>query len=210
MSNHWHQQLQFLQPLPLIAVVRAADPRQAIARAGVYIQAGFTCVEVTWTTPDAPIVVQHLRQAYPHCTIGAASLQTPPMVEGAIAAGAQFLVTPHTAIEVVPLARAANLPLILGALTPTEILHAWQAGATAVKVFPITAMGGASYLRTLRPLFTEIPLIPCGGIGWEDVVPLWTAGAIAIAMGSQLSTDSILLKQQLAQASQAYQALRQG
>ncbi|BCX11241.1 MAG: 2-dehydro-3-deoxy-phosphogluconate aldolase [Thermosynechococcus sp.] len=203
-------QLQFLQPLPLIAVVRAPDPVQAIARAQMYIQAGFTCLEVTWTTPDAALVLQQLRQDHAHCTIGAASLQTPPMAEAAIAAGAQFLVTPHTAIEVVPLAKDANCPLILGALTPTEVLYAWQSGATAVKIFPIIAVGGASYLQALRPLFAEIPLIPCGGIGWEDVVPLWRAGAIAIAMGSQLGTDLTRLKQQVAQAHQAYQALGQG
>ncbi|AXY68677.1 bifunctional 4-hydroxy-2-oxoglutarate aldolase/2-dehydro-3-deoxy-phosphogluconate aldolase [Thermosynechococcus sichuanensis E542] len=199
------QQLEFLQALPLIAVVRAPDPAEAIARAQGYIQAGFTCLEVTWTTPNAAGILQQLRQDYLHCTIGAASLKTPEMAEEAIATGAQFLVTPHTAIEVVPLAREASCPLILGALTPTEIFHAWQAGATAVKVFPIMAVGGASYLRALRPLFAEIPLIPCGGIGWEDVVPLWRAGAIAIGMGSQLSTDVATLKQQVAQARQAYQ-----
>ncbi|MDR7922103.1 bifunctional 4-hydroxy-2-oxoglutarate aldolase/2-dehydro-3-deoxy-phosphogluconate aldolase [Thermosynechococcus sp. HY213] len=204
------QQLAFLQGLPLIAVVRAAHPTAAIAHAQVCIQAGFTCLEVTWTTPDAAGVLQQLRQDAPHCTIGAASLQNPEMVKGAIAAGAQFLVTPHTALEVVPLAKAANCPLILGALTPTEILQAWRAGATAVKVFPVMAVGGASYLRALRPLFGEIPLIPCGGIGWGDVVPLWKAGAIAIAMGSQLGTDVTMLKQQVNQARQAYQALTQG
>ncbi|URR36713.1 bifunctional 4-hydroxy-2-oxoglutarate aldolase/2-dehydro-3-deoxy-phosphogluconate aldolase [Thermosynechococcus sp. HN-54] len=204
------QQLEFLPSLPLIAVVRAADPSEAIARAQMYIQAGFTCLEVTWTTPNAAGVLQQLRQDAPHCTIGAASLQNPQMVKGAIAAGAQFLVTPHTAIEVVPLAKDANCPLILGALTPTEILHAWHAGATAVKVFPVMAVGGASYLRALRPLFAEIPLIPCGGIGWEEVVPLWRAGAIAIGMGSQLGTDVARLKQQVAQARQAYQTLAQG
>lgn len=198
------QQLEFLQNLPLIAVVRAADPAAAIACAQVCIQAGFTCLEVAWTTPDAAGVLQQLRQDSPHCTIGAASLKTPAMAEEAIAAGAQFLVTPHTAIEVVPLAQEANCPLILGALTPSEILRAWQAGAVAVKVFPIMAVGGASYLRAVRPLFAEIPLIPCGGIGWEDVVPLWRAGAIAIGMGSQLGTDVVQLKQQVAQARQAY------
>ncbi|WP_298975835.1 bifunctional 4-hydroxy-2-oxoglutarate aldolase/2-dehydro-3-deoxy-phosphogluconate aldolase [uncultured Thermosynechococcus sp.] len=201
------QQLEFLQGLPLIAVVRAADPAQAIAQAQVCIQAGFTCLEVTWTTPDAAGVLHQLRRDSPHCTIGAASLKTPAMAEEAIAAGAQFLVTPHTATEVVPLAQEANCPLILGALTPTEILRAWQAGAVAVKVFPIMAVGGASYLRAVRPLFAEIPLIPCGGIGWEDVVPLWRAGAIAIGMGSQLSSDVIMLKQQVAQARQAYRGL---
>ncbi|BAC09480.1 bifunctional 4-hydroxy-2-oxoglutarate aldolase/2-dehydro-3-deoxy-phosphogluconate aldolase [Thermosynechococcus vestitus] len=203
------QQLEFLQGLPLIAVVRAATPTAAIARAQVYLQAGFTSLEVTWTIPDAPSVLQQLRQDYPHCTIGAASLQNPQMLKEAIAAGAQFLVTPHTAIEVVSVAKDANCPLILGALTPTEVLHAWQSGATAVKVFPIMAVGGASYLQALRPLFAEIPLIPCGGIGWEDLVPLWRAGAIAIAMGSQLGTDLTKLKQQVAQAHQAYQALGQ-
>ncbi|MDM7326400.1 MAG: keto-deoxy-phosphogluconate aldolase [Thermosynechococcus sp. Uc] len=201
------QQLEFLQGLPLIAVVRTADPAEAIARAQVYIEAGFSCLEVAWTIPDAALVLRQLRQAYPNCTLGAASLSNPQMVESAVAAGAQFLVTPHTATELIPIAQRANLPLILGALTPTEILHAWQAKAVAVKVFPIMAVGGASYLRALRPLCAEIPLIPCGGIGWEDVVPLWRAGAIAIGMGSQLSSDVTLLKQQVAQARQAYQGL---
>lgn len=151
------QQLAFLQGLPLIAVVRAAHPTAAIARAQVYIQAGFTCLEVTWTTPDAAGVLQQLRQDAPHCTIGAASLQNPEMVKGAIAAGAQFLVTPHAALEVVPLAKEANCPLILGALTPTEILHAWQVGATAVKVFPVMAVGGRAIYAPCDPCWLRFP-----------------------------------------------------
>ncbi len=187
MKEHWPEQLAFLSPLPLIAVVRASDPAGAIALADAYIRAGLTCLEVAWTTPEATAVLQYLRQQYPTCTVGAATLTSVAMLESALAAGAQFLVSPHTAVDLVPPAQAAQVPLILGALTPTEILQAWHAGAAAVKLFPVMAMGGASYVQMLKQPFPDIPLIPCGGIGWSDVLPLLKAGAIAIGMGSQLS-----------------------
>jgi len=183
----WQQRLRFLRPLPLIAVVRSADPMVAIAQADRYVSAGLTCLEVTWSTPDAAAIIRHLQQQYPHCTIGAATLRTTAMLDAALVAGAQFLVSPHTAVDFIPHAQAAHVPLILGALTPTEIVQAWQAGADAVKVFPVMALGGAAYVRMLRQPFPDIPLIPCGGIPWSEVIPLLRAGAIAIGMGSQLS-----------------------
>jgi len=206
------QRLAFLQPLPLIAVLRAREPEGAIAQAAVYIHAGLTCLEVTWTTPEAAAILQHLRQQYPHCTIGAATLRSVPMLEAALAAGAQFLVSPYTALDLVPVAQAAQIPLLLGALTPTEIVQAWQAGATAVKVFPVMALGGATYVQMLKQPFPEIPLVPCGGIPWSEVLPLLKAGAIAIGMGSQLSRDltPLELRAQVEQTRQACQQLERG
>ncbi len=209
MRADWQQRLRFLKPLPLIAVLRSAEPTVAIAQAATCVEAGLTCLEVTWTMPDAAAIVQHLRQQYPHCTIGAATLRTTAMLDAALAAGAQFLVSPHTAVELVPPAHAAQVPLILGALTPTEVMQAWQAGADAVKVFPVMAVGGAAYVQMLRQPFPEIPLIPCGGIPWSAVIPLLQAGAIAIGMGSQLSYGLTphALKAQVAQTRQQYQQL---
>lgn len=209
MKEGWQQRLCFLRPLPLIAVLRSADQATAISQADTYISAGLTCLEVSWTTPEARAILQYLRQRYPHCTIGAATLRTPLMLEAALEAGAQFLVSPHTALDLVPHAQAAGVPMILGALTPTEIIQAWQAGADAVKVFPVMALGGASYVQMLRQPFPEIPLIPSGGIPWSEVIPLLKVGAIAVGMGSQLSNGLSLceLKRQVNQMRQQCQQL---
>jgi 2-dehydro-3-deoxyphosphogluconate aldolase / (4S)-4-hydroxy-2-oxoglutarate aldolase len=104
----------------------------------------------------------------------------------AIASGAQFLFTPHVSPALIEMAIAAQIPIIPGALTPTEIVTAWQAGATCVKVFPIQAMGGAEYLRSLRAPLGDLPLIPTGGVTVENARTFLEAGAIAVGLSGQL------------------------
>lgn len=112
--------------------------------------AGMSLIEITWNSDRALELVNHLRQELPDCTIGMGTIVSTLAVSEAIAAGAEFLFSPHTDSALIHSAIDRGVPMIPGALTPTEILTAWQAGATSVKVFPIQAVGGASYISTLR------------------------------------------------------------
>jgi 2-dehydro-3-deoxyphosphogluconate aldolase/(4S)-4-hydroxy-2-oxoglutarate aldolase len=116
-------------------------------------------------------------------------------VEQAIAAGAQFLFSPHTQPQLIHAASAQGIPIIPGALSPTEIVTAWQAGATGVKVFPIKAVGGASYIRCLQGPLGHIPLIPTGGVTLDNATEMLAAGAIAVGLSSSLFPKTLVQAQ---------------
>jgi 2-dehydro-3-deoxyphosphogluconate aldolase/(4S)-4-hydroxy-2-oxoglutarate aldolase len=110
--------------------------------------------------------------------------------ELAVAAGAGYLVAPDLRPEVVGWAVGRGLPVVPGALTPTEVAAAWGAGATAVKVFPVSAVGGAAYVRAVRAPLPEVPLVPTGGVGVDDIGAYLDAGAVAVGLGSPLLGDA--------------------
>lgn len=177
---------EHLQRERLIAVLRVREADLAIALGEVLIQAGICFLEITWNTPEPGSLVHYFRQQFPQVWIGAGTILDETMAAEAIAAGAQFIFTPHTDPSLISYVKTAAVPIIPGALTPTEVLRAWQAGATCVKIFPIRAMGGARYLRDLRGPFPGIPLIPTGGVTLENAPALIQAGAIAVGVGSDL------------------------
>lgn len=179
----------------LIAVLRVQEPNLAIALAEVLIQSGIRLLEITWNTPDPDRLVAHLRAKFPQVWIGAGTILDIAMAKEAIAAGSQFMFTPHTDPALITYAQSINIPIIPGAFTPTEIVRAWQAGATCVKVFPIRAAGGARYLRDLTAPLPEIPLIPTGGVTLENAPDLIEAGAIALGVGSALSPPQWVVDQ---------------
>lgn len=181
--NNWQEHL--LQER-LIAVLRVGEPELAIALGEVLIQAGIRLLEVTWNMPEPALLVRHFRKRFPQAWIGAGTILNETMAAEAIAAEAQFIFTPHTDPSLIRYVKTAAVPIIPGALTPTEILKAWQGGATCVKVFPIGVMGGARYLRDLQGPFAGIPLIPTGGVTLENAPELIQAGAIALGVGSDL------------------------
>ena len=160
--------------------------------AGAAIAGGLSYLEVTWTSDRPTSLIQRLRERFPHCQVGAGTLMTPQELQEAIAAGAQFLFSPHYQFPLLEQAMAAGVPMIPGALTPTEIIQAWQAGATAVKVFPISAMGGVQYLRSLQVPLRGIPLIPTGGVTWETAPAFLNAGAVALGVSTDLFPPSDL------------------
>lgn len=153
---------------------------------------GMRLLEVTWNSDRPETLVRHLRQCLPDCLIGAGTITTPQQVSAAIASGAQFLFSPHTHRALIQQAAEFEIPLVAGALTPTEILTAWQAGAAAVKVFPIQSVGGADYLRALRAPLGEIPLVPTGGITLDNARAMLDAGAIAVGLAGQLFPEAAL------------------
>jgi 2-dehydro-3-deoxyphosphogluconate aldolase/(4S)-4-hydroxy-2-oxoglutarate aldolase len=169
-----------------IAVIRARDFTTGLAMAEAVAAGGMRLLEITWNSDRPSELLRELRRRYPHCWVGAGTILTPADLQTAISAGAQFIFSPHTAPALIQTALHHQIPVIPGALSPTEIVTAWQQGATCVKVFPAQRLGGAAYLRSLRDPLPDIPLIPTGGITVENALDYLQAGAIALGLASSL------------------------
>lgn len=153
---------------------------QAVAASGLEL------IEIAWNSDRAPLLIEQLRSQLPHCQIGVGTILDRASLADAIAAGAQFCFSPHTNCALIALAREHSVPVIPGALSPTEIVTAYQAGATCVKVFPVQAMGGSEYIRSLQGPLGQIPLIPTGGVTLANAAEFIEAGAIAVGLSSSL------------------------
>jgi 2-dehydro-3-deoxyphosphogluconate aldolase/(4S)-4-hydroxy-2-oxoglutarate aldolase len=176
-----------------IALLRAPTFNTGVAMAKAAVEGGFGLIEVAWTSHEAATLVDHLRQFLPaDCWVGAGTVLTPDAAKAAIAAGVQFCFSPHTDANLIELCQHHAIPVIPGALTPTEIVNAWQLGASSVKVFPCESMGGAAYLRHLQAPLPHIPLIPCGGVTVAAARAYLDAGAIAIGVSSSLFPQSLV------------------
>ena len=177
----------------VIAVIRAPSLELGVQMAQSMAAAGLRLLEITWDSDRPAELVTILRVALPHCWIGAGTVLTLADLQRAIAAGAQFLFSPHLNFALVETAVSQHIPVIPGALTPSEIIAAWQSGATCVKVFPVQAVGGADYIRHLQSPLGQIPLIPTGGITLENAPEFLRAGAIAVGLGSQLFPEKAIV-----------------
>ncbi|PZV11250.1 MAG: ketohydroxyglutarate aldolase [Leptolyngbya sp.] len=186
--------LSLVRQQRVIAVVRSSQFEQGIQMAKAMASGGLQLIEVTWNSDRAPDLIAQLRGELPHCWIGAGTLLTVAQQQQAIAAGAQFLFTPHVDVGMIKTAAKQEIPLVAGALSPTEIVQAWQAGAASVKVFPIEIMGGVAYMQALRAPLSNIPLIPTGGITIDNTTAFLQAGAIAVGLSSDLFPPAALFQ----------------
>jgi 2-dehydro-3-deoxyphosphogluconate aldolase / (4S)-4-hydroxy-2-oxoglutarate aldolase len=178
---------EILERVGLIPVLRAKSVAQAHAVVQAMIAGGITVVEVTMTVPGAVELLGELRQEYrAELLLGAGTVTTADEAEATIAAGAEFVVSPSFHPAVVSRTRALGKVSIPGALTPTEVITAWNAGADYVKIFPCSAVGGASYLKALLAPFPHLKLIPTGGVTLETAESFLRAGACALGVGSDL------------------------
>ncbi|MEU4643485.1 bifunctional 4-hydroxy-2-oxoglutarate aldolase/2-dehydro-3-deoxy-phosphogluconate aldolase [Micromonospora sp. NPDC023814] len=170
----------------MIAIIRLSEPDAAVRAGRELAEAGLDSVEVTLTTPRALDAVATLRgELAGSCRIGVGSVRTPAEVTAARDAGAEFLVTPTTRVEVLAQAKAAGLPVVCGAFTPTEVDVAWSSGAALVKLFP-AGVAGPPYLRELLAPLPDVPLAPTGGVRPESVAEWAAAGAVAVGAGGAL------------------------
>jgi 2-dehydro-3-deoxyphosphogluconate aldolase/(4S)-4-hydroxy-2-oxoglutarate aldolase len=147
---------------------------------------GIKLIEITWNSDRAADLIAQLRTDLPDCTIGTGTILTIAQLKDAIAAGADFAFSPHTQLDLIRVAIESDLPIIPGALTPTEIVTAWQAGASSVKVFPVQAVGGTDYIRSLQAPLGTIPLIPTGGVDVSNAHSFIQAGAIGVGLAGNL------------------------
>ena len=176
-----------LERVGLIPVLRARNASQAHAVVQAMLAGGVTVVEVTMTVPGAVNLLKELKNEYgTKCLLGSGTVTTADQAEATIEAGAEFVVSPSFHPAVIAATKAHNKLSIPGALTPTEVITAWNEGADYVKIFPCSAMGGASYLKSLLAPFPHLKLIPTGGVTHHTAAGFLEAGARALGVGSDL------------------------
>ena len=179
---------QFLSELgqaKLIGIIRMKTLRELFQIARVLHEGGINCLEITMTTPGALRVIEDVSEKLNSLLIGAGSVLDGPTARQAILAGAKFLVTPTVELDVIEMAHRYGVVVIAGAMTPTEILTAWEAGADMVKVFPANVLG-PGYLKAVHGPLPQIPLVPTGGLTADNVGEFIRAGAAIVCAGGWL------------------------
>jgi 2-dehydro-3-deoxyphosphogluconate aldolase / (4S)-4-hydroxy-2-oxoglutarate aldolase len=179
--------MHHMHELGLVPVLRASSAQEAITIADAIMAGGVNILEVTMTVPGAIRVIEQLSNHHgSKLLLGAGTVLDPETARNCILAGAQFIVSPALDVRTIELCRRYSVPMMPGALTPTEILTAWQAGADVVKVFPCSALGGAKYLKALQGPLPQIQVIPTGGVSLATAEEFLAAGAFALGVGGDL------------------------
>ncbi len=171
----------------VVPVVRAASAEIALKAVEAIYQGGIRVAEITMTVPGAIRVLERLADTYSdRIVLGAGTVYDAETGRACILAGAAFLVTPSLNLSLIRMAQRYSKVVIPGALTPTEVLAAWESGADAVKIFPCGAVGGPKYIKALRGPFPQIEFVPTGGVTLETIGEFLKAGAGAVGVGSEL------------------------
>lgn len=179
----------------IVPVIRASSQRLAMTAAEAVTEGGVPIVEITMTVPGAVEVIRELAKSKAsQILIGAGTVLDAETGRRCRDAGAQFLVSPALNIETIEFANQENLLIMAGALTPTEIVKAWKAGADFVKVFPCGQVGGAKYIKAIKGPLPQIPLVPTGGVNLNTAAEFLEAGAEALGVGGEL-VDAQALKE---------------
>ncbi len=176
-----------IREVGLVPIVRAPSAEDALLAAEAIVAGDIGILEITMTIPNALQVIEKVANKFgDKLLLGAGTILDTETGRAALLAGAEFIVTPALNLQVIELARRYSKPIMPGALTPTEVVTAWQAGADIVKVFPCGLVGGAKYIKALKGPFPQIELIPTGGVNLETAPDFIKAGAAAVAVGSEL------------------------
>jgi 2-dehydro-3-deoxyphosphogluconate aldolase / (4S)-4-hydroxy-2-oxoglutarate aldolase len=178
--------LEQLHAVGIVPVLRASSSKLALTMATAISAGGVPVMEVTMTVPDALSVMRTLVRTSPEILLGAGTVLNAEQARRCVDEGAQFIVSPATDLATIRFCRQAGVAVMPGALTPTEIVAAWQAGADVVKVFPVGSVGGARYLASVRAPLPDVPLLPSGGVALASVADYLAAGAWAVGAGSDL------------------------
>jgi len=171
----------------VVPVVRASSPREARMAADAVCQGGIPIVEITMTVPGAVEVIREMtKSSAGEVLIGAGTVLNAEAAKRCLDAGAQFLVSPGLNLQVVQLAASEGKLMMAGALTPTEVITAWEGGSDFVKVFPCGQVGGAKYIKALKGPLPQVPLVPTGGVNLTTAGEFIEAGAAALGVGGEL------------------------
>lgn len=181
--------VQTLRQHRLVAVIRAATPQLAYDAALAVVRGGIRLVEITFTVPDAPAVMQKLGGA--DFVVGAGTVLTPEEARAALEAGAEFIIAPNLSPAVAAVAREAGVMYCPGAYTTTEILAARAAGAHVVKVYPVGVAGGPDYIKVIRDPLPNVPMLAAGGTNLDNVGPFLAAGCVGIGLGAALADPAL-------------------
>jgi len=183
---HKEEALAKIREIGLIAVLRGPSPELTLKMVDALAAGGVLGIEITYTTPNAPEVVKSLSSKYgDQIMLGMGTLTQSEHAQQALDAGASFIVSPHGEAELAKAMVDTKLAVIIGALSPSEIVQARKWGADIVKVFP-GSLGGSAYLKALRGPYPNIPIIPTGGVSIDNVADWFEAGAFAVGAGSTL------------------------
>jgi 2-dehydro-3-deoxyphosphogluconate aldolase/(4S)-4-hydroxy-2-oxoglutarate aldolase len=189
---HRHEILDTLLQSGVIAIVRLNRPEALVQVARAIHQGGLSAIEFTMTTPNAlETIAEATRALGQSVLIGAGTVLDAETARAAILAGATFIVSPSTSAATIEMCHRYSVVSMPGALTPTEILTAWEMGADLVKLFP-AEVGGPAYLKAVRAPLPHIPLVPTGGVGQDNAAEYIRAGAAAIAVGSSLVSQQLI------------------
>lgn len=171
----------------IVPVVRTESAEGAIRSIEAIYRGGIRAAEITMTVPGAIRALEKVADKFgDQIVLGAGTVLDPETARACMLAGAEFIVTPSLNLATIEICKRYSKVITSGALTPTEVLTAWQAGADLVKIFPCSAVGGAKYIKALRAPFPQIEMIPTGGVTLETVGDFLKAGAAAVAVGAEL------------------------
>ena len=179
--------IQQIRDTGVIPVVRATTADEAMRAIDAIREGGISVLEITMTVPGAVKVIEEVSTRYGNgALVGAGTVLDPEIAEACVSSGAQFIVSPALNLETIACCRRLDVAVMPGALTPTEVVQAWNAGADFVKVFPAGAVGGASYLKSLKAPLPQIELVPTGGVSLKTAADFIRAGAAALGVGADL------------------------
>ena len=176
-----------IREVGILPVVRAASSDEALAAVEAIRAGGIPILEITLTVPGAINIIADLtRRLGDEAIIGAGTVLDADSARACVDAGAKFVVSPSLDVATIETCNTLDVPVFPGALTPTEVVTAWKAGADAVKIFPANSVGGATYLKSLKAPLPQIELIPTGGVSLKNVADFIAAGAFAVGIGADL------------------------
>jgi len=194
-----NEKAQRLREVGIIPIIRAPSADAVMPVAEALLQAGLPVVEITLTVPNAIDAISAVAKRFSgKVLVGAGTVTDAETARRAVEAGAGFIVTPCLVPEVIEAAHRANVAVLPGALTPTEVFEAFRLGGDMVKVFPAQSVGGAAYLRALRGPFPHIPLVPTGGVTLDNIAEMFKAGAAAVGVGTELISKDALARRDYA------------
>jgi len=179
--------LAFITEVGIVPVVRTSSADAAIKAVEAIYNGGVRAAEITMTVPGAVKALEKVADQFGNrIVLGAGTVLDPETARICMLAGAEFFVTPSLRLSTIEMAKRYSKVVCPGALTPTEVLTAWEAGADVVKVFPCGNVGGAKYIKALKAPFPQIEMIPTGGVNLETAGDFLKAGACAVAVGGEL------------------------
>ena len=181
-----------IEEIGIVPAVRVASSDDALFAAETVYHAGIQIAEITMTVPGAIELIARLAKSFPEMIVGAGTVLDADTARRCVGAGAQFLTSPGLVLDVVEFALSNDIAVFPGALSPTEVIAAWRAGADFVKVFPCSANGGYRYIRALKIPLPQIPMIASGGVNQQTAFDFIRAGAAALGIGAELMPQEAL------------------
>lgn len=179
--------LSFIRDVGIVPVVRTSSAESAIKAVEAIYEGGIRAAEITMTVPGAIRALEAVADRFgDKIVLGAGTVLDPESARISMLAGAEFFVTPSLKLATIEMVKRYGKVIMPGALTPTEVLTAWEAGADIVKIFPCGNVGGPKYIRALKAPFPQIEMIPTGGVNLETAGEFLKAGACAVAVGAEL------------------------